>query len=309
MNLIECVPNVSEGTQTAAVDALAAELRSLGGVALLDYSSDRSHNRSVFTLAGEARDLHDAVMIVANWAVSLIDLRTHRGEHPRIGALDVVPFVPLGDTPMAACVTLARAVGRDVAERFGVPVYLYEEASSSASRRRLEDIRRGQFEGLRSRMAEADWAPDFGPPWPHPTAGVTVVGARRPLVAYNVNLATKRIEVARRIASAIRERDGGLPGVKAMGVNLRERGIVQVSMNLTDFPRTPVRMVFDRIVEEAARDGVGVIESELVGLIPQAALAGTTPEHLRLTSFSDRQILEVQLRAHGFMVSSDRPVA
>lgn len=300
MNLIECVPNVSEGRRADRVQALAAELRALGGIGLLDYSSDPSHHRSVFTLVGSADALHEAVMTIARWAVSAIDLRTHHGEHPRIGALDVVPFIPLG-TSMAACIALARSVGQDLADRFDLPVYLYEEASSSPSRKRLEDIRRGEFEGLREKMAQTEWIPDFGPPRPHPTAGATVVGARCALIAYNVNLATDRLDVARRIARAIRESSGGLPCVKAMGVTLQQRAIVQVSMNLTDYTRTSIEVAFDRIVEEAAADGVEVLESELIGLIPQAALSGTSHQHLRLRDFSTSQILETRLLEGGFL--------
>ncbi len=302
MNLIECVPNVSEGRRAEFVDGLAVELRALDAVALLDYSRDFSHHRSVYTLAGSGAALHEAVMTIAARAIAAIDLRTHRGEHPRIGAVDVVPFIPLGATPMAECVALARSVGRAMADRFAVPVYLYEEASAMPSRTRLEHIRRGEFEGLREKMTQAEWIPDFGPPAPHPTAGATVVGARRVLIAYNVNLATDRLDVARRLARRVRESSGGLPCVKAMGVWLQERGTVQVSMNLTDYERTPVQVVFDRLLDDAASEGVDVLNSELIGLIPRAALSATTPEHLRLTHFSEQQILEVRLRQHGLEI-------
>ena len=235
-------------------------------------------------------------------AVHTIDLRTHDGEHPRIGAVDVVPFVPLGDATMADCVELARSVGRQIADRFGVPVYLYEARGPRSGSAASADIRRGQFEGLAEKMTRLEWRPDFGPAHPHPTAGATVVGAREILVAYNVNLATARLDIARRIASLIRERDGGLPGVKALGLSLPHRGIVQVSMNLVDHRTTALRVVFDRIAAEAARDGVDVLESEIVGLVPAAALADTTPEHLRLIGFSPDQVLEERLRAAGFQV-------
>ncbi len=299
MPLIECIPNVSEGRRLEWIHEVAAELPRLD-VALLDYSADASHHRSVFTMAGSEAALHNAVMHLASRAVAAIDLRSHRGEHPRIGALDVVPFVPLGDTSMAACVDLATRVGHDLATRFGLPVFLYEEACRQPGRRRLEAIRRGGFEGLRTKLAAPEWRPDFGPAEPHPTAGATVVGARRPLIAFNVNLATGLLPVAQRIARTIRESSGGLPAVKAMAVTLHDRGIVQVSMNLTDYTRTPVQVVFDRIVAAAADDGVEVLESELIGLIPEAALTDTTPEHLRLGHFSDQQMLEVKLRGLGF---------
>ena len=296
MSLIECVPNVSEGRRSAVVDSLAAEIRSAPGVRLLDYSADPSHNRSVFTMAGDEEALQAAVLALVTRAVQVIDLRDHRGEHPRLGAVDVVPFIPLGDVPMAQCVALARRVGQSIGERLQIPVYLYEEAASTPARRHLEDIRRGQFEQLADRMRQPEWTPDFGPSTPHPTAGATVVGARRALIAYNVNLATDRLGVARRVAATIRERGGGLPGVKALGLPLVERGIVQVSMNLTNYERTPIEVVFDRVVAEAAREGVEVLESEIVGLVPAAALAGTTASHLRLRAFSENQILEHRLR-------------
>jgi glutamate formiminotransferase len=299
MSLIECVPNVSEGRRSTVVDMLAGEIRSVPGVRLLDYSSDPSHNRSVFTMAGDQLALKTAVLAMARGAVRTVDLRTHRGEHPRIGAVDVVPFIPLANTTMAECVELAREVGQAIAERLSVPVYLYEEAASREGRRHLEDIRRGQFEGLPSKMLEPDWAPDFGPSAPHPTAGATVVGARRALIAFNVNLATDRLDTAKRIAAAVRESSGGLPCVKALGLALPDRGIVQVSMNLTNFEETPIQVVFDRIVAEAERAGVQVAESEIVGLIPEAALTGTTPAHLGLRAFADHQILERRLAQPG----------
>lgn len=298
MNLIECVPNVSEGRRQAWVAAIADELPRYG-VALLDFSADASHNRSVFTMAGASDALRQAVLFVAERAIAAIDLRSHHGVHPRVGALDVVPFVPLAGTPMAACVTLARDVGRELADRFSLPVYLYEEASLRPDRRRLEVIRRGGLEGLAARMAQPEWTPDFGPSTPHPSAGASVVGARQVLIAYNVNLASDDLALAQRIARRIRESSGGLPCVKAMGVRLDHRGLVQVSMNLTDYTRTPPVVAFDRIAGDAARHGVDVLESELIGLIPEAALAGTSAAHLKLAGFTDDRILEVRLRQHG----------
>lgn len=299
MSLIECVPNISEGRRSTIVEMLAGEARGVPGVRLLDYSADPSHNRSVFTLAGERDSLRTAVLAMAWCAVRTIDLRTHRGEHPRMGAVDVVPFIPLADTAMSECVALARDVGQAIAERLSVPVYLYEEAASQEARRRLENIRRGQFEGLADKMKTAEWVPDFGPSTPHPTAGATAVGARRALIAYNVNLATDKLDVAKRIATAVREQSGGLPAVKALGLSLPHRSIVQVSTNLTNFAQTPIQVVFDRIVAEAAKSGVEVLESEIVGLIPEAALAGTTPAHLRLHAFSENRILERRLAHPG----------
>jgi glutamate formiminotransferase len=289
------VPNISEGRQPAVVERLAAEARAVAGVHLLDHSADSSHNRSVYTMAGDAAALKIAVLAMASVAVRTIDLRVHHGAHPRIGAVDVVPFIPLGDTTMGECVNLARDVGQTIAERLKVPVYLYEEAASTETRRRLENIRRGRFEGLAAKMKDPNWTPDFGPSTPHPTAGATAVGARRALIAFNVNLATNELPVARRIAAAVRERNGGLPAVKALGLALPERNIVQVSMNLTDFEQTSVETAFQRVAAEAANAGVGVLESELVGLIPEAAFRGTTPASLCLREFSDDRILERKL--------------
>lgn len=293
--MIECVPNLSEGRRIAVVDDLAAQVRRVPGTRLLDYSADPSHNRSVFTIAGNASALEAAVLALAARAVEVIDLRVHQGEHPRLGAVDVVPFVPLAGTTMSECVALARTVGRSIADRLHVPVYLYEEASTDPARKHLEDIRRGQFEGLATKMRQPGWAPDFGPAIPHPTAGATVVGARHVLVAYNVNLATDRLDIAKRIASAVRASGGGLPCVKAIGLALTDRGIVQVSMNLTNHERTPIHRAFDRVAAEAAKEGVEVKESEIVGLIPAAALADTSAAHLRLRNFSENQILEHRL--------------
>jgi len=296
MAVIECVPNVSEGRRLDRIAAMGDALAHVQGLQLLDVSSDPAHNRSVFTFAGAGSAIETAVMALFERAVEDIDLRTHRGEHPRLGAVDVVPLVPIADVTMADCVALAKTIGKAIAARFGVPVYLYEEASTSAARKHLEDIRRGGFEGLQARMSQAAWAPDFGPAIPHPTAGATVVGARRALVAYNINLATDRIDIARDVARRVRHSSGGLPHVKALGIRLPERGLVQVSMNLTDYEVTPIEQVFDAVAREAAKHGVRVAESELVGLIPAAALAHTTPASIGLKGFTSAQILENRLK-------------
>ena len=225
-----------------------------------------------------------------------VDLRTHRGEHPRLGAVDVVPFIPIEGATMADCVALARDIGKDVADRLGVPVYLYEEAAQRPDRRNLEDIRRGEFEGLAEKMAKPGWAPDFGPSQPHPSAGATVIGARMPLIAYNINLATNRLDIAKKIAAAVRMSSGGLRFVKAMGLPLEDRGVVQVSMNLTNYEKTPIFRVFDLVQREAARYGVNVLESEIVGLVPQAALMQAAEYYLQLEGFSAKQVLENKLR-------------
>lgn len=296
MALVECVPNVSEGRRHEVVDALVAAVRRTPGVRLLDHSSDPAHNRSVITMAGTPAVLTNAVLALFEAAVPLVDLRVHTGEHPRIGAVDVVPFVPIEGVTMADCVALARDTAAEVARRFQVPIYLYEEAAARPSRRNLEDIRRGQFEGLAAKMADPEWKPDFGPGTPHPTAGASVIGARMPLIAYNINLATDRLEVAKKIAAAIRQSSGGLRYVKAMGVNLADRGIVQVSINLTNYEKTPIVSVFEAVAREAARYGVNVLDSEIVGLIPAAALVDTAAHVLQLTSFTPDQILENKLR-------------
>jgi len=294
--VIECVPNVSEGRRPEIVAAMADTIRAIEGVRLLDYSSDASHNRSVLTLAGDAAGVERAVLALVERAVADIDLRTHRGEHPRMGAVDVVPFVPIEGVTMADCVALARKVGAEIARRFTVPVYLYEEASNNPARKNLEDIRRGEFEGLAAKMASEGWAPDFGPASPHPSAGATVVGARMPLIAYNINLATNRLDVAKKIAAAIRHSSGGYRFVKAMGIMLEERGIVQVSMNLTNYEKTPIFRVFETVKREAERYGVQVLESEIVGLVPSAALNAAAELYLQIEGFKADQVLENKLR-------------
>ncbi len=294
--LIECVPNVSEGRRLEVVAAMAEAIRGVPGVRLLDLSSDPSHNRSVFTLAGDPIGVERAVLALFERATAGIDLRAHKGEHPRLGAVDVVPFIPIEGATMADCVTLAKKVGAEVAARFGIPVYLYEEASSNPARKNLEDIRRGEFEGLAAKIASPDWSPDFGPKAPHPTAGASVIGARMPLIAYNINLATDRLDVAKKIAAAIRQSSGGFRYVKAAGFMLQDRGIVQVSMNLTNYEKTPIFRVFETVKREAERYGVSILESEIVGLVPAAALNAAAEFYLQIASFKPDQILENNLR-------------
>ena len=295
MALIECVPNVSEGQRPRVVDALADAINGVAGVRLLDRSSDPAHNRSVFTFAGETGPVYRAVLALFDAAIPAIDLRVHRGAHPRLGAVDVVPFIPLGGASMSDCVSLARETASAVAERFQVPVFLYEEAASSIGRRNLADIRRGEFEGLADKMAAPEWAPDYGPRHPHPSAGATVIGARAPLIAFNVNLASDRLDVARAIAAAVRHSSGGLPFVKAMGVALDHRGIVQVSMNLTNYECTPIVRAFEEVRREAERRGARILESEIVGLVPEAALPADPEHSLQLAGFTPNQVLEKRL--------------
>lgn len=298
--LIECVPNISEGRRTEVVEAVAQAVKSAQGVSLLDVSSDPAHNRSVLTFVGTSHDLPQAVIALFGAAVSRIDLRAHRGVHPRMGAVDVVPFVPLDEGSLTECVTLARETAVTVASRFQLPVYLYEEAATDPARRQLEHLRRGQFEGLATRLSTAAWRPDFGPAAPHPTAGATAIGARRILIAYNVNLATDRLDVARAIAAVIRSSGGGLPGVKAMGVSLAPLDLVQVSMNLTDYRRTSMPEAFEAVKREAARRGVEIFESEIVGLVPAAALEGVRLEALKLSDGAIDRTIEGRLRQAGF---------
>jgi len=294
--IIECIPNISEGRRSEIVERIVDAVRRVGGARVLDYSSDASHNRSVITLAGDAAPLKAAVLALFEAATAAIDLRTHEGEHPRMGAVDVVPFVPIEGVTMDDCVALAKDVGRTVAQRFNVPVYLYEEASANPLRKNLEDIRRGEFEGLAAKMASEGWAPDFGPAAPHPSAGASVIGARMPLIAYNINLNTDRLDVAKKIAAAVRFSSGGFRFVKAMGVTLADRRIVQVSMNLTNFEKTPILRVFDAVKREAERYGVNVLESEIVGLVPSAALVDVALSTLQLTGFNKNQVLETKLK-------------
>jgi glutamate formiminotransferase / 5-formyltetrahydrofolate cyclo-ligase len=296
MPIIECIPNVSEGRRPEIIDGIAAAIRGVPGVRLLDYSSDPSHNRSVFTFAGDAAAVKAAVLAIYEQAVTAIDLRQHSGEHPRLGAVDVVPFVPIEGVTMEACVALAKEVGREIAERFAVPVFLYEEASANPARKNLEDIRRGEFEGLAAKMATAGWTPDFGPAAPHPAAGASVIGARMPLIAYNINLNTDRVDVAKKIAAAIRHSSGGFRFVKAAGFELKDRGIVQVSMNLTNYEKTPIFRVFETVKREAERYGVSILESEIVGLVPAAALNAAAEYYLQIAGFKADQVLENKLR-------------
>jgi len=289
------VPNVSEGRRGDVIDALGDALK-VRGVRVLDRSSDPSHNRTVYTYVGEPERLQEAAIRLFDAAIRLIDLRQHDGVHPRIGVVDVLPFVPVDGTDMKECVALARSTAEMVATRFQVPVYLYEEAARRPSRRNLADIRRGGLEGLEHRMREIDWLPDFGRPTPHPTAGASAIGARPILVAYNVNLRSDRLDVARRIASVVRESGGGFSAVKAMGVRLQHRGIVQVSMNLLDYQRTSMATVFDAIAREAEVDGVEVLESEIVGLVPSAALVAAAQFYLQIEGFKPDQVLENKLR-------------
>ncbi|MEO8502019.1 MAG: glutamate formimidoyltransferase, partial [Vicinamibacteria bacterium] len=297
--LIECVPNFSEGARPEVIEAIVAKVRSESGARILDLQSDASHNRSVLTLAGDPDSLSRAVLALVGACLPVIDLRTHRGEHPRMGAVDVVPFIPLEGATIADCVALARRVGEAIAKTQNIPVFLYEDASSAPHRKGLEDIRRGQFEGLTTKLKDPQWKPDFGPSEPHPSFGAVVVGARMPLIAYNVNLNTDDVEVAKKIAKAIRHSTGGYRFVKAMGliVDIGGRKVAQVSMNMTDFTKTPLFRVTETIRSEAARYGVSITGSEIVGLVPAQALIDSAEHYLQLIGFSSGQVLETKLRS------------
>ena len=293
--VIECVPNISEGRDRERVEEIAAAVRAVPGVRLLSVSSDASHNRSVLTFVGDAPGVRAAVEALFDAAVPRIDLTRHKGEHPRMGAVDVVPFIPIRGASVEDCVAMSREVGAGIAERHGIPVYLYEDSATSEARRNLAEIRKGEFEGFPEKMKDAKWAPDFGPAFPHPTAGVVAVGARPPLIAYNINLGTKDLRVADSIARSIRHIGGGFRFVKAMGVELAERGQVQVSINMTNFRKTPLHRVFECVRSEAERYGVPIVGSEIVGLTPAEALFLAAEHYLRLEGFSSDQVLEMRL--------------
>lgn len=293
---LECVPNVSEGRRPEVVARLAAAVTSAPGVRLLDIHSDPDHNRSVLTLAGEPGDLRAGLLALYEAALSEIDLTRHQGVHPRVGAVDVVPFVPLGDTPMEAAVAAAEELAAEVADRFGLPVFLYERAARKPGRRLLADVRRGGFEGLPARFADPEQTPDFGPARVHSTGGATVIGARFFLIAFNAVLDTPDVSVARAVARKVRESGGGLPAVRALGVFLASRGLAQVSMNLVDYRQTSVWSALKRVRQEAAALGARVVETELIGLMPEEAAAGVVREALQLPGFTSGRVLESLLR-------------
>jgi glutamate formiminotransferase len=280
--LVESVPNFSEGRRLDVVDKLAAAVESVPGAHLLDRTSDASHNRSVLTIAGETAPVLEALERTVAVAVAEIDMDRHVGEHPRIGAVDVVPFIPLAGATMADCIELARAFGSRVADRFSIPVYLYGEAATSPARQRLADVRRGQYEGLKALIGEPGREPDFGPSRVHARAGAMAVGARPFLIAYNINLSSRDVELAKRIARRIRESSGGLPRVQANGFWIEELDRSQVSMNLLDFRTTPIWLVWEAVRAEAAEDGVHLAESELIGLAPLGALLDVADHALEL---------------------------
>jgi glutamate formiminotransferase / 5-formyltetrahydrofolate cyclo-ligase len=293
--IIECVPNFSEGRDLPKIEKIVEPFRGTEGVKLLDYQRDEDHNRLVVTLVGEPEAVAGAVIESMAIAIEVIDMRSHRGQHPRMGAVDVVPFIPAKNVTMDEAVALSRRLAEEAATKFNLPVFLYEESATRPERRNLADVRRGQFEGMAEKLALPDWAPDFGPAQIHPTAGVTAVGARMPLVAYNVNLDTDKIDIANAIAKKVRHISGGFRYCKAVGIELKDKGMVQVSMNMTDYRKTALYRVFELIRIEARRHGVNVAGSEIVGLVPMEALMDSAAYYLGLEGFSMQQVLETRI--------------
>lgn len=294
--LFECVPNYSEGRDIDKVELILDNFRGRRGVKLLDYQMDPNHNRLVVTVIGEPAALKKAVVDSYGTAVRIIDMRHHEGQHPRMGAVDVCPFVPCRNTTMDDADLLAKSVAKEVGEKYGIPCFLYEASASAPHRENLANIRKGEFEGMEKKMRDRElWTPDFGPAKLHPTAGVTAIGARMPLIAFNVNLGTDRLEIAEEIAKNIRHINGGYRYVKAIGVMLEDRNIAQVSMNLTNYTKTAVYRTFEAVKMEAKRYGVPVLESEVVGILPMQALVDCAEYYLQISNFDSAQIMENRL--------------
>ncbi len=295
--IVECVPNFSEGRRPEVLEEIVRALRAAPGVLLLDREMDADHNRAVVTIAGPPEAVLEGAYRGIAKAAERIDLRVHKGEHPRMGAADVVPFVPIAGVTMEECVALARALGERVGRELRIPVFLYEAAATRPDRANLADVRRGEFEGLREEIGKnPDRAPDFGPAVIHPSAGAVAIGARMPLIAYNVNLATRDVSIAKKIAKAVRHSGGGLPSVKALGFELKDRGLCQVSMNLVNYKETPIHRAFTAVAREAEGHGIAVVGSEVVGLVPEEAIVECADFFLKLENFEPNQILETRLR-------------
>ena len=291
--IIESIPNISEGRNQEVIEACVDQIRTTAGCTLLNYSSDPNHNRTVITYIGDAKGVEEASVKLAKKAVELIDLTRHTGEHPRMGCVDVMPFVPIKDETNEECIELSKTVGRRIAEEADLPVFLYEMSAQKPARKNLATIRKGQFEGMSEKVKDPEWEPDFGGARIHPTGGVVAVGARPPLVAYNLNLNTSDVQIAKNIAKIIREKDGGLANVKAMGFMLEDRNIAQVSINMTDYRVTPLYRVTELVKAEAKRYGVKVIGSEVIGLCPMKALIDSAEYYLQIEDFDfEGQVLE-----------------
>lgn len=293
--IVQCVPNFSEGRDKEVIEKIVDEVRKVEGTKLLDYAPDKDHNRCVVTFIGTPEAVVEAAFNLCKKAAELIDLSKHEGEHPRMGATDVIPLIPISDVTMDECIEKSKELGKRIGEELNISVFLYEKSASATHRANLAKIRKGQFEGMNEKMKEEQWKPDFGPDTLNMTAGATAVGARMPLVAYNVNLDTDNLEVANKIARAVRGISGGLRYCKALGMEIKERGIVQISMNMVDYTKTPLFRVFDMIEREANRYGVNVIGSEIIGLVPTAALVNCADYYLKLEDFSENQLLEKRI--------------
>ncbi|HHD3216748.1 TPA: glutamate formimidoyltransferase [Streptococcus pyogenes] len=294
--IVECIPNFSEGQNQAVIDGLVATAKSIPGVTLLDYSSDASHNRSVFTLVGDDQSIQEAAFQLVKYASENIDMTKHHGEHPRMGATDVCPFVPIKDITTQECVEISKQVAERINRELDIPIFLYEDSATRPERQNLAKVRKGQFEGMPEKLLEEDWAPDYGDRKIHPTAGVTAVGSRMPLVAFNVNLDTDNIDIAHKIAKIIRGSGGGYKYCKAIGVMLEDRHIAQVSMNMVNFEKCSLYRTFETIRFEARRYGVNVIGSEIIGLAPAKALIDAAEYYLQVEDFDyNKQILENHL--------------
>ncbi|MFA7410797.1 MAG: glutamate formimidoyltransferase [Tissierellaceae bacterium] len=293
--IIQCVPNFSEGRNKDLIEKILDEIRMVDEVKLLDYSMDKDHNRTVVTFIGEPEKVILAAFKACKLASELIDMREHTGEHPRMGATDVIPLIPISDVTMEECVLLSEELGKRIGEELDIPVYLYEKSARLLDRENLADIRRGQYEGMAEKLKEENWRPDFGPNELNVRSGVTAVGARMPLVAFNVNLGTDNIDIAKKIAKSIRASGGGFKYCKALGIEIKERNIVQVTMNMIDYTKTPLFRVFDVIEREAKRYGVNVVGSEIIGLLPMGAMLAVADYYLRLENFNHDQILEARM--------------
>lgn len=293
--IVQCVPNYSEGRDKEKLEKILDEIRRVEGVKLLDYSSDKDHNRSVVTFIGTPESVLEAAFNSCKRASELIDMANHKGEHPRMGATDVIPLIPISEVTMEECIEMSHQLGKRIGEELGISVFLYEKSASGAHRENLAKVRKGQYEGMKEKMKESMWRPDYGPDTLNEKAGVTAVGARMPLVAFNVNLDTNNLEIANKIAKAIRGSSGGLQNCKALGVEITERNIVQVTMNMVDYVKTPLFRVFDIIEREAKRYGVNVLGSEIIGLLPTQALVDCADYYLRLENFSSDQLLEKRI--------------
>lgn len=293
--IMECVPNFSEGRDKQKIEQIVECFRAKENVKLLDYSSDEDHNRSVVTVVGEPEALKNTVIEAIGKAVELIDMTQHKGQHPRMGAVDVVPFIPIKNVTPEDAIALSKEVAQTVGERYNLPVFLYEKSASAPHRENLAAIRKGEFEGMAEKIKQDQWKPDFGPAERHATAGTVAIGARMPLVAYNVNLNTNDLSIADAIAKKVRFIGGGLRFCKGMGVELKERGIVQVSMNLTDYTKTAIYRAHEMVRMEAQRYGVSIVGSEVIGLVPMQALIDCAEYYLGIENFKAEQILESQI--------------